>query len=100
MEGRELLAGLVRESGGKVDIMAGGGVNDSVIRQMIPATDVTSYHMSGKITLDSGMLYRNPEVSMGAPAATGGIGEYQIFRTSLEKVRAAKAALEEAGKEI
>ena len=100
LEGRELLAGLVRESGGKVDIMAGGGVNDSVIRQMIPATDVTSYHMSGKITLDSGMLYRNPEVSMGAPAATGGIGEYQIFRTSLEKVRAAKAALEEAGKEI
>lgn len=100
LKGRELIEELVRESGGKVDIMAGGGVDAGVIRQMISTTDVTSYHMSGKITLDSGMIYRNPEVSMGAPAAAGGIGEYEIFRTSREKVRAAKETLEEAGKEI
>ena len=94
MEGRELIAGLVRESGGKVDIMAGGGVDASVIRRMIPATGASSYHMSGKTVLDSGMVYRRQEVSMGVP----GLGEYEIFRTEQAKIRMARLALEEAGR--
>lgn len=91
MEGRELIAGLVRESAGRVDIMAGGGVDADVIRQMIPATGATSYHMSGKRVLSSGMAYRKEEVSMGVP----GLGEYEIFRTAREKVRAARQALDQ-----
>ena len=96
LEGRELLAGLVRESGKTVDIMAGGGVNADVIRQMLSTTEVTSYHMSGKRILDSGMIYRNPEVSMGPSAGGMEVGEYQMLRTAEEKVRAAKVVLEEA----
>ncbi|MCI8543193.1 MAG: copper homeostasis protein CutC [Lachnospiraceae bacterium] len=92
MEGRELIAGLVRESGGKVDIMAGGGVDASVIRQMIPATRASSYHMSGKTVLDSGMACRRQEVSMGVP----GLGEYEIFRTAREKIQEARRVLDEA----
>lgn len=91
MAGGELLAGLVKESGGRLEIMAGGGVEAEVIRRMVPATGVASYHMSGKVTLDSPMVYRRPEVSMGLP----GFGEYQLYRTSREKVRAAKLVLEE-----
>lgn len=89
-EGRELIAGLVRESGGKVDIMPGGGVSAGTIRELIPATGATSYHMSGKVVLDSGMTYRRQEVSMGVP----GMGEYEIFRTSKEKVREAREVLD------
>lgn len=90
MEGRELIAGLVRAAGGRVDILAGGGVDADVIRQMIPATKAASYHMSGKVVLDSGMAYRKQEVSMGIP----GLGEYEIFRTAQEKVRAARQVLD------
>ena len=89
--GRELIAGLVKESGGKVDIMAGGGVDASAIRKLLPVTAATSYHMSGKEILDSGMVYRRQEVSMGIP----GMGEYEIFRTSEEKVRKARRVLDE-----
>lgn len=89
-EGRELIAGLVRESGGQVDIMVGGGVNAEVIQQMIPATGAPAYHMSGKQVLDSGMVYRQPEVSMGVP----GLGEYQVFRTAESKIREARRALD------
>lgn len=89
--GRELIAGLVRESAGRVDIMAGGGVDADVIRQMIPATGASSYHMSGKRVLPSGMAYRKEEVSMGVP----GLGEYEIFRTAREKIRAARQALDQ-----
>ncbi len=88
-EGRELIAGLVKESGGEGDIMAGGGVEAGVIRKLIPATGVTSCHMSGKVVLDSRMAYRRQEVSMGVP----GMGEYEIFRTSEAKVREAKQVL-------
>lgn len=93
LEGRELIAGLVQESGGKVDIMAGGGVDAEAIRELFPATGATSYHLSGKVAQDSGMAYRRPEVSMGLP----GLGEYQILRTSEQKVREAKRALQALG---
>ncbi len=89
LEGRELIAGLVKESRGTVDIMAGGGVDAGTIRQMLPATGATSYHMSGKTVLDSQMEYRRTDVSMGLP----GLGEYQILRTSEQKVREAKEML-------
>lgn len=92
MEGRELIAGLVRESGGRVDIMAGGGVDADVIRQMIPATGARSYHMSGKTVVESAMICRKGEVFMGVP----GLGEYEILRTSREKIHAARQALDEA----
>lgn len=92
-EGRELIAALVKESGGKVDIMAGGGVDAGTIRKLISVTGATSYHMSGKVVLDSGMVYRKEEVSMGLP----GLGEYEIFRTSEAKVREAKQVLSECG---
>ena len=38
------------------------------------------------------MAYRKEEVSMGVP----GLGEYEIFRTAREKIRAARQVLDEA----
>lgn len=93
LEGRELIAGLVRESGDDLDIMAGGGVDAGAIEQLIPATHARCYHMSGKMVLDSAMTFRRAEVSMGVP----GLGEYGLYRTDAEKVRAAKCALEREG---
>ena len=95
LDGRELIAGLVRESGGKVDIMAGGGVNEDVIREMVSAAGITSFHMSGKKVLESLMTYRNPKVAMGPSAGVTGVGEYQILRTAEEKIRAVKKILQE-----
>lgn len=90
MEGRGLIAGLVRERGDALDIMAGGGVDAGVIEQMISATHARCYHMSGKAVLDSEMAFRRAGVSMGVP----GLGEYQLYRTDGDKVRAAKRVLE------
>lgn len=81
-EGRDLLAKLVKQADGRIDIMAGGGVGADVIRRLRPITGGTSYHMSGKVTLDSPMRYRKAEVSMGLPS----LSEYEIWRTSAEKV--------------
>lgn len=95
LEGRALIAGLVKESGGKTDIMAGGGVDAEVIRQLRRTADVSLFHMSGKKILDSSMKYRRQEVSMGIP----GLGEYELFRTDPEKIREARKALDESGRD-
>lgn len=89
-EGRELLAQLIEKAAGRIDIMAGAGIGAGAITKLLPVTKGTSYHMSGKVTLDSAMRYRKSEVSMGLPS----LSEYEIWQTSEENVRAAVAVLE------
>ena len=88
MEGAELLKDLVSKSE-NVDILIGSGVNAEVIKPLYDITKATSYHMSGKVTLESRMTYRKEGVSMGA----AGVSEFEIFETSVEKVKAASELL-------
>lgn len=90
INGTALLAELVKESDGKVDILIGGGVDASVIKKLYQETGATSYHMSGKITIDSQMKYRKEDVSMGVAS----MSEYEIWQTSAERVRSAVEVLE------
>lgn len=88
-DGRELLSKLQIMAQGAVEIMAGGGVCAEVIETLKATTKIRCFHMSGKETLESGMVYRNPKVNMGLP----GISEFEVWRTSEEAIRAAVAAL-------
>lgn len=93
LEGSRLIAGLVKESGSSLEIMAGGGVDAEIIPHMVSATAAPCYHMSGKTILESNMAYRREDVSMGLP----GIGEYQVFRTDQKKVRSVRNLLDKYG---
>ena len=73
----------------QVDIMIGGGVNADVISKFISATKVTSFHLSGKMKVDSQMLYRNPDVNMGIAS----MDEYELWYTCSEFVKEAKLIL-------
>ena len=95
-EGRDLLCQLIKQADGRIDIMAGAGISASNIEKLLPVTKGTSYHMSGKITLDSKMKYRKADVSMGLPS----LSEYEIWQTSEEAVREAVQVLEHAKIEI
>ncbi len=89
-EGRERIAALLETVGERADILIGAGVSAAMIadfRREYPAAH--AFHLSGKRVLDSGMIYRNEEVSMGLP----GISEFQIWRTEEEAIRRAKEAL-------
>lgn len=89
IEGAELIKELVKQSG-NVDILVGSGVSAQVIESLYNKTNATSYHMSGKVTLDSRMTYRKQGVSMGA----AGVSEFEIFETSVQKVKEAARILE------
>lgn len=88
-------AGLIRElihcGKGRIEIMAGGGVDASIIRQLYPITRASVYHMSGKAVQDSPMQFRKKGVNMGFAS----ISEYEIWRTDASRIREAVQALEE-----
>ena len=88
-DGRELLAKLQEQAAGRIAIMAGAGIGAKTIARLLPVTGITTYHMSGKETLDSNMRYRQDGVSMGLP----GISEYEIWQTSETLVREAVEVL-------
>ena len=73
--------------------MAGAGVTPDVIRKFLEETDITSYHLSAKRTMDSGMRYRRQGVPMGLPS----LSEYCVFRTDSRIVAEAKKILKENG---
>lgn len=84
-EGKELLRELTARAAGRIDIMAGAGVNRSNIRALYKHTGVTSFHTSARRgAADSGMRYRKEGVSMGLPS----LSEYEIWRTDEEEFRA------------
>lgn len=89
-EGTELLKQLVEKSENKIEILVGGGVDGNVIESLYIETNATSYHMSGKLSLESEMQYRNPDVNMGLAS----MSEYEIWRTSEERVRKARRVLD------
>lgn len=87
--GRALLAKLQEKSAGRIEILAGAGVNAETIAKLIPETHISSYHLSGKVFGDSRMIFRRDDVPMGLE----GFSEYDIWQTSAELVRQAADVL-------
>ena len=91
LQGADLLRELEEKSRGRITIQAGSGVGASVIRQLYPLTGIKAYHMTGKRVIDSEMQFRKDGVNMGLPM----LSEYEIWRTDVDNIRAAKKVLEE-----
>lgn len=72
VEGIETLRRLTAQSAGRIQLMAGSGVNPSNAA-LLAATGIDAIHFSARGQCPSGMTYRNPEISMGG---IPGIPEY------------------------
>lgn len=84
LEGAEVIARLVRQSAGRVVIMAGGGVNAETLPPLLAATGVSEVHFSARAPLDSPMTYRREGVFMGKAYTPE---EYSRKATQAELVR-------------
>ncbi len=89
LEGKELLQKLQEQAQDRITILAGAGINARTVEILLRETSLTAFHMSGKRILESGMRYRNPNVSMGLPS----MSEYQVWQTDPEAVRAVRRLL-------
>ncbi len=89
IEGKKLIQKLIEKAGEDLDILIGSGVNAEVIQSLLNDTNAYAFHMSGKETIESEMTYRKEGVSMGLPM----MSEYEIWKTSSGKIRAARETL-------
>ena len=89
-KGIQLIIKLVEQAAGRIIIMPGSGITPQNICKIAEETGAAEFHFSGRRVVDSPMLYRNSEVSMGG---TVHIDEYARLLTDPEVVKAAIVAL-------
>ena len=65
LEGSGALAGIVRRAAGRIAILAGGGINEENAGRIVALTGVREVHVRGTSTVESGMRFRSPRVTMG-----------------------------------
>lgn len=92
LDGIQRMKELTAAAGDSITILAGAGINASAVKKLLKETNLIAFHMSGKKVLDSGMIYRNPSVSMGLP----GMSEYSIWQTDPNAVREVRELLNQA----
>ena len=65
LEGVQLLAKLVEKAGERIIIMPGCGVREGNIAEIARLSGAREFHFSARESVESGMIFRNPEVAMG-----------------------------------
>jgi copper homeostasis protein len=78
IDGIENIADLVIQADGRIEIMAGSGVNPH------NCIGVDAVHTSAKTLRDSAMVYRRPGISMGGLAE---VSEFEIAYSSEDLIR-------------
>ena len=66
IQGAGLLAELVKAAGNRIIIMPGCGVNENNIAEIARLSGAREFHFSAREPVESGMLFRNPQVAMGS----------------------------------
>lgn len=82
VEGRENIRKMLERASGRIEIMAGSGIDASNVSGFIEM-GVDAVHMSGSSLKDSLMEFRNPEISMGG---ISGIPEYSVNFSDANKL--------------
>ena len=65
LEGAELLKQLVTKAAERIIIMPGCGVREGNIAEIARLSGAREFHFSARESVESGMIFRNPEVAMG-----------------------------------
>lgn len=76
IEGAELLKALQTAAGGRIRLMAGGGVRSSNLARLHERTGITAFHTSARKKTESEMTFKRAEVSMGF----AGVSEYEKYQ--------------------
>ena len=84
LEGAQCIAGLVRQSAGRVAVMAGGGVTAENLPALLVATGAGEVHFSARESISSPMDYRSLDCVMGKAYTPD---EYIRKVTTVERVR-------------
>lgn len=66
LEGAQMLNNLVEKAAGRIIIMPGCGVRENNIAEIARLSGAKEFHFSARESVKSGMIFRNPDVTMGS----------------------------------
>jgi copper homeostasis protein len=89
LQGAETIARLAKLAGGRIAIMAGGGISHHDAAAIIERTGVREIHVGLSTPVPSPMLFRNPRLSMGKVQGS----EYERVQVLEENVRSLQSAI-------
>ena len=89
MFGAKLIAELVEQADGRIEIMAGSGVNAENVAKIVNDTEVSNIHFTSHKMEPSEMEYINEKISMGSDSKED---EQRVF--DRDKIRGISVALE------
>lgn len=89
-EGITNLTSFSAVANGKINIMAGSGVNPGNIPAIAQA-QVNAFHFSAKRTFNSAMEFRNPLINMGGDKS---VDEFATYEADINLIKQAKAIIE------
>lgn len=95
IQGVTLLRQLVEKANGRISIIAGSGVNEENVQEIVSETGVKEIHFSATAFRDSAMKYRNEKIS-GMGQGSG--GEYQLRTADPARIKKTRALAEAAEK--
>lgn len=93
-QGVLLLKELVERADDRIIIMPGSGINMQNIATIAKETGAKEFHLSARKPVESGMIYRNPNIKMGGSVVV--IEEYEQQITNAEVVKNTIDALNNA----
>lgn len=82
--GIPLIRELIEKAGNRIIIMPGCGIRENNFKKILEETGAKEIHTSAREWVESQMIFRNPEVSMGGTVT---IEEYRRELTSTEKIK-------------
>lgn len=82
LKGADMIGDLRKWANGRIDIIAGAGINSFNCKAIVEKTGVKTIHATARRPVESRMKYRRSGVSMGAPDSD----EYTRLVTSAEEV--------------
>lgn len=88
LEGTGLLSELVKKAGDRIIIMPGCGIKEDNIAETARLSGAREFHFSAREPVESGMVFRNPEVVMGNED-----DPYGTVRTTAARVASTIASL-------
>ena len=81
-EGAPLIARLIIAAQDRIILMPGCGITEYNIREIYNITQAHEYHFSAREAIDSGLIFRNPEVVMGSEKDPYGHMATSVRRTA------------------
>lgn len=93
IKGVDLLEKLVKQANGRIAIMAGSGVNETNVQEIVSKSGVKEVHSSAVAFRQSGMQYKNEQIAgMGSDEGS----EFKLRTVDSEKVKLLRRLAEKA----